>query len=148
MTNVLRQEVFYVESRMQAIRGATTVSENTVEAMQEAVMEILDELEGRNQLHPTDMISVIFSVTPDLDAIFPAAIARHRTDWDKVPMIDVQQMYVQGSLEKCIRILIHAYIKTNATISHVYLRHAAKLRPDWNLPQPLQASQSTIESKV
>lgn len=148
MTNVLRQEVFYVESRMQAIRGATTVSENTVEAMQEAVMEILDELEKRNQLHPTDMISVIFSVTPDLDAIFPAAIARHRTDWDKVPMIDVQQMYVQGSLEKCIRVLIHAYIKTNAKISHTYLRHASKLRPDWNLPQPLQASQSTTESKV
>jgi chorismate mutase len=133
---------------MQAIRGATTVSENTVEAMQEAVMEILDEVEKRNQLHPTDMISVTFSVTSDLNAIFPAAIARHRPNWDNVPMIDVQQMYVPGSLEKCIRILIHAYIKSNTTISHIYLRHAAKLRPDWNLPQPLQASQSTIESKV
>ncbi len=137
-----------MEWRMQAIRGATTVSENTVEAMQEAVMEILDEVEKRNQLHPTDMISVTFSVTSDLNAIFPAAIARHRPNWDNVPMIDVQQMYVPGSLEKCIRILIHAYIKSNTTISHIYLRHAAKLRPDWNLPQPLQASQSTIESKV
>ncbi len=137
-----------MEWRMQAIRGATTVLENTVEAMQEAVMEILDELEKRNQLHPRDMISVTFSVTPDLDAIFPAAIARHRPDWDKVPMIDVQQMYVQGSLEKCIRILVHAYIKSSTTVSHVYLRHASQLRPDWNLPQPLQASQSTIESKV
>ena len=137
-----------MESRMQAIRGAITVSENTVEAMQEAVMEILDELEQRNKLHPTDMISVTFSVTPDLDAIFPAAIARHRPYWDKVPMIDVQQMYVRGSLEKCIRILVHAYIRSNTTINHVYLRRASKLRPDWNLPQPLQASQSTIESKV
>ncbi|MEA5594371.1 chorismate mutase [Rivularia sp. UHCC 0363] len=133
---------------MQAIRGATTVSENTVEAMQEVVMELLDELEKRNQLHPTDMISVTFSVTSDLDAIFPAAIARHRPHWDNVSMIDVQQMYVPGSLEKCIRILVHAYIKSNTTISHIYLRHAAQLRPDWNLPQPLQASQSTIESKV
>ncbi|MCJ8280236.1 MAG: chorismate mutase [Rivularia sp. ALOHA_DT_140] len=124
---------------MQAIRGATTVSENTVEAIQEAVMEILDEIEQRNQLHPNDMISVTFSVTPDLDAIFPAAVARHRPDWNNVPMIDVQQMNVPGSLEKCIRILIHAYIKSSTTISHTYLHNASKLRPDWNLPQPLQA---------
>lgn len=137
-----------MEWRMQAIRGATTVSENTVEAMREAVMELLDELEKRNQLHPTDMISVTFSATSDLNAIFPAAIARHRPHWDNVSMIDVQQMYVPGSLEKCIRILVHAYIKSSATISHIYLRHASTLRPDWNLPQPLQASQSTIESKV
>ena len=89
---------------MQAIRGATTVPENTVEAIQEATMEILDEIEKRNKLHPTDMISVTFSVTSDLDAIFPAAIARHRPDWNSVPMIDVQQMSVPGSLEKCIRI--------------------------------------------
>lgn len=123
-----------VEWRMQAIRGATTVSENTVEAIKEAVMEILDELEKRNQLHPTDMISVTFSVTSDLDAIFPAAIARYRPDWDSVSMIDVQQMYVPGSLEKCIRILVHAYIKSSTTISHIYLRHASKLRPDWKLP--------------
>ena len=127
---------------MQAIRGATTVPENTVEAIQEATMEILDEIEKRNKLHPTDMVSVTFSVTSDLDAIFPAAVARHRPDWNNVPMIDVQQMSVPGSLEKCIRILIHAYIKSNSTISHIYLRHAAKLRPDRNLPQPLQASQS------
>ena len=127
---------------MQAIRGATTVPENTVEAIQEATMEILDEIEKRNKLHPTDMISVTFSVTSDLDAIFPAAVARHRPDWNNVPMIDVQQMSVPGSLEKCIRILIHAYIKSNSTISHIYLRHAAKLRPDWTSPQPLQASQS------
>ncbi|MBV6623504.1 MAG: chorismate mutase [Rivularia sp. (in: Bacteria)] len=133
---------------MQAIRGATTVCENTVEAMQEAVMEILDELEQRNQLHPTDMISVTFSVTPDLDAIFPAAVARHRPNWNNVPMIDVQQMHVRGSLEKCIRILVHAYMKSSTSISHIYLRNASKLRPDWNSPQPLQASQSTIESKV
>ncbi|MGB3640324.1 MAG: chorismate mutase [Rivularia sp. (in: cyanobacteria)] len=129
---------------MQAIRGATTVSENTVEAIQEAVMEMLDEIEKRNNLHPTDMISVTFSVTSDLDAIFPAAVARYRSDWNNVPMIDVQQMYVPGSLEKCIRILVHTYIKSSTTISHIYLRNASKLRPDWNLPQPLQASQSTI----
>ncbi|ARV60986.1 chorismate mutase [Nostocales cyanobacterium HT-58-2] len=126
-----------MEWRMRAIRGATTVPENTVEAMREAVTELLDELEKRNQLHPTDIISVTFSVTRDLDATFPAAIARSRSHWDSVPMLDVQQMHVDGSLERCIRLLIHAYLPASAPIYHTYLRHAASLRPDWNVPQLL-----------
>ncbi|MDB9316059.1 chorismate mutase, partial [Nodularia spumigena] len=65
-----------MEWQMRAIRGATTVSENTIEAIGEAVTELIDELEQRNQLQPEEMISVTFSVTRDLDAIFPAAIAR------------------------------------------------------------------------
>jgi chorismate mutase len=121
---------------MRAIRGATTVSENTVEAMREAVTELLDELEKRNQLHPTDIISVTFSVTQDLDAIFPAAIARSRPFWDNVAMLDIQQMHVEGSLQRCIRFLIHVYQPASATICHIYLRHAASLRPDWSLPTP------------
>ncbi|KAF3888288.1 chorismate mutase [Tolypothrix bouteillei VB521301] len=123
-----------MEWRMRAIRGATTVSENTVEAMQEAVMELLDELEKRNQLHPTDIISITFSVTSDLNATFPAAIARKRPYWDVVPMLDVQQMHVEGSLERCIRFLVHVHVPASAPIHHIYLRHAASLRPDWSLP--------------
>ncbi len=117
---------------MRAIRGATTVSENTVEAMQEAVMELLDELEKRNQLHPMDIISVTFTATRDLDANFPAAIARKRPHWDNVAMLDLQQMHVEGSLERCIRFLVHAYLPNTAPIYHSYLRHAANLRPDWS----------------
>lgn len=122
---------------MRAIRGATTVSENTVEAMQETLIELLDELEKRNQLHPMDIVSVTFSVTRDLDAIFPAAIARQRPCWDNVAMLDLQQMHVEGSLERCIRLLVHAYLPTSVPIYHIYLRHATNLRPDWSLPQPL-----------
>ncbi|WP_198940981.1 chorismate mutase [Scytonema sp. HK-05] len=122
---------------MWAIRGATTVPENTVEAMRQAVMELLDELEKRNQLHPTDIISVTFSVTRDLNATFPAAIARSRAHWDNVPMLDVQEMHVDGSLERCIRFLVHAYLPASVQIYHTYLRHAENLRPDWNMPQPL-----------
>jgi chorismate mutase len=125
-----------VEWRMRAIRGATTVSENTLEAIREAVTELLDELEKRNQLHPSNIISVTFTVTRDLDAIFPAAIARQRPDWDGVAMLDVQQMHVEGSLERCIRLLIHAYLPASDPIYHTYLRHAAELRPDWSFPQP------------
>ncbi|MHC5597353.1 MAG: chorismate mutase [Nostoc sp.] len=134
--------------QMRAIRGATTVAENTVEAMQEVVTELLDELENRNQFQPRDMISVTFSVTRDLDAIFPAAIARSRPGWDNVAMLDVQQMHVEGSLQRCIRFLIHAYLPASASIHHIYLRNAASLRPDWSLTQSLQTSQPTVKSKV
>ncbi|MBD2346106.1 chorismate mutase [Anabaena subtropica] len=136
-----------MEWRLRAIRGATTVSENTVEAIREAVSELLDELERRNQLQPQDMISVTFSVTRDLDRIFPAAIARPRPGWDNVAMLDVQQMHVEGSLQRCIRFLIHAYLPTSVPVHHIYLREAKKLRPDWSFPQALQASQSVVESK-
>ena len=134
--------------QMRAIRGATTASENTVETIREVVTELLDELENRNQFQLRDIISVTFSVTRDLDAVFPAAIARVRPGWDNVAMLDVQQMHVEGSLQRCIRFLIHAYLPTTASIHHVYLRNAASLRPDWSLPQTLQASQQAVKSKV
>lgn len=121
-----------MEWHLQSIRGATTVTENTVEAIREATTELLDELEKRNQLHPRDILSVIFSVTQDLDATFPAAIARSRPDWDSVAMLDVQQMYVKGSLERCIRFLVHANLSASTPIHHIYLHHAANLRPDWS----------------
>lgn len=120
--------------QVRAIRGAITVSENTVEAMTEAVTELLDELEDRNQLNPELIISATFSATRDLDAIFPAAIARQRSHWNNVPLLDVQQMYVKGSLERCIRFLIHVNLPQEHTeIHHPYLRGAKKLRPDWSL---------------
>lgn len=133
---------------MQAIRGATTVPENTVNSITLAVTELLDELEKRNNLHPSNIISVTFSVTKDLNVIYPAAIARSRPNWDRVSMLDVQQMYVPNSLEGCIRFLTHAYLPSSNQVSHIYLRRAANLRPDWSLPQPLQASQSEVESQV
>jgi chorismate mutase len=94
------------------------------------------------------MISVTFSVTKDLDAIFPAAIARSRPLWDNVVMLDVQQMHVEGSLPRCIRFLIHAHLPISQPIHHIYLRQAAKLRPDWSLPQTLQTAQHVMETKV
>lgn len=123
-----------VEWRVRAIRGATTASENSVEAIADAVRELLDELEGLNDLDPEMIISATFSVTRDLDAIFPAAIARDRPRWANVPLLDVQQMHVEGSLPRCIRFLIHINLPENHTqIYHPYLRGAKNLRPDWNL---------------
>ena len=127
-----------MEWRLRAIRGATTATENTVEAITEAVAELLDETETRNQLDPTEIVSVTFSVTRDLDAIFPASIARHRPYWDNVPMLDVQQMHVVGSLQRCIRLLILINIPANPNkVCHTYLREAQNLRPDWMSPPQL-----------
>lgn len=125
-----------MEWRLQAIRGATTVLENTAEAMREAVMELLDEIEKRNEIAPSEIISATFSVTRDLDATFPAAIARQRPEWNNVPMLDVQQMHVKGSLERCIRLLIYVKLPISHThIRHTYLGQAETLRPDWSSPQ-------------
>lgn len=136
-----------MEWRVRAIRGATTVSENTIEAMREAVTELLDELEENNQLHPEQIISATFSVTRDLDAMFPAAIARSRPNWENVALLDVQQMHVEGGLERCIRFLIHANLPASQLkIHHPYLRLAKALRPDWSLSPVSLASQPAVQS--
>lgn len=102
--------------------------------MREAVHELLDELEAHNSLDHEEIVSVTFSVTADLDAIFPAAIARERPNWSNVPLLDVQQMHVEGSLERCIRFLIHFNTPDpDIKIYHPYLRQARHLRPDWSL---------------
>lgn len=122
-----------VEWRVRAIRGATTVPENSEAAIRDAVNELLDELETHNRFDPEDLISVTFSVTRDLDAIFPAAVARRRPHWGNVPLLDVQHMYVPNDLKRCIRLLIHINLPTSHLhIYHPYLRSAKHLRPDWS----------------
>ena len=117
--------------QLRAIRGATTVSENSAEAIAEAVNEMLDDVEARNQLDPTQILSVTFSVTKDLDAIFPAAIARRRPQWDCVPLLDVQQMHVEGALTHCIRLMMYVPLRVKQSdVSHAYMRGAKSLRPD------------------
>ena len=120
--------------QVKAIRGATTASANTEEAIASAVTELLQELEYRNRLDPDRIVSVIFTATKDLDAVFPAAIARrNRPDWSNVALMDVQQMHVEGSLPRCIRFLIHANLPADTIIHHPYLRGASALRPDRSL---------------
>ncbi len=140
-------EELSVEWRVRAIRGATTASENTVEAIREAVMELLDELEAHNQIDYDEIVSAVFTTTRDLNVIFPAAIARERPHWDNVPLLDVQQMHVEGSLERCIRFLIHLNTPASqAEIHHPYLRQAKNLRPDWSLAQVSSPVSSPLKS--
>ena len=123
-----------MEWKVRGIRGATTVTENTVTAMTEAVNELIDEIEAYNQIKAEDIVSVFFTTTTDLDAIYPAAVARKRPGWNYVPLIDVQQMYVRGSLQGCIRILVQVNTPLpQAAINHCYLRQARGLRPDLSI---------------
>ncbi|MEO1669944.1 MAG: chorismate mutase [Cyanobacteria bacterium J06631_2] len=123
-----------VEWQVRGIRGATTVTENTVTAMSNAVHELLAEIEAHNLFRPQDIVCVFFTVTADLDAIFPAAAARKRPGWDHVPLIDLQQMHVKGSLERCIRVLLQVNtIQPQSAIVHRYLQQAQALRPDLDI---------------
>ncbi len=115
---------------VRAIRGATTAEENTREAIIGATLELLREIEDKNDLKRADAISIIFTVTKDLTAVFPAAAAREM-GLTYVPLLDMAAPEIDGSLERCIRIMIHINTdKTKKEIRHVYLRDAKKLRPD------------------
>lgn len=116
--------------QLRALRGATTAAENSAEAISDAVAELMDALVSRNGLEGHRVVSVTFSVTADLDAIFPAAVARRRQGWDDVALLDCQQMAVAGDLPRCIRLLAHAWLEAERQPSHPYLRDAARLRPD------------------
>lgn len=116
--------------QLRALRGATTAAENSAEAISTAVAELMDALVSRNGLAGERVVSVTFSVTADLDAIFPAAVARRRRGWDDVALLDCQQMAVAGDLPRCIRLLAHAWLEAERRPCHPYLRDAARLRPD------------------
>ena len=112
------------------IRGATTASGNSVKEIEVAVVELIDELISRNKLIKTNILSITFTATRDLDACFPASIARKFYGLDSVAFIDCQQMYVSNDIDFCIRIMAQVLMTPNSSIKHPYLRHAAKLRTD------------------
>ncbi|MFY7696159.1 MAG: chorismate mutase [Cyanobium sp.] len=115
---------------LRALRGATTATANTCEAIAAAVSELIDALVEANNLEGSRLLSVTFSVTADLDACFPAAIARRRLGWSDVALLDCQQMTVNGDLPRCIRLLAHAWLDAGSAAVHPYLREASRLRPD------------------
>jgi chorismate mutase len=117
-------------STLSAIRGATTANANTAAAMADAVEELLNEIATRNQLAGEQVLTAIFSVTWDLDALFPASIARRRPGWQGVALLDCQQMRVAADLPRCIRVLVQAWLPQCQQPQHAYLRGAQQLRPD------------------
>jgi chorismate mutase len=115
---------------LRGIRGATTVTEDTAEAILEATEELVREIVASNDVVAEDVASALFTVTPDLRAEFPAAAAR-RMGWTMVPLLNFTEIGVPGRLEKCIRVLVHVNTtRTQREMVHVYLREAVSLRPD------------------
>ena len=115
---------------LHGLRGATTSATNSLKSIEVAVSELIQELVIRNNLQPENIVSITFSVTADLNACFPAAIARRRPGWEEVALLDCQQMTVAGDLAKCIRILALAWLPNDQIPQHPYLGEAIVLRPD------------------
>jgi len=112
------------------IRGATTASGNSVKEIEDAVVELINELISRNNLIKKNLLSITFTSTKDLDSCFPASIARKCNGLDSVAFLDCQQMHVSNDVGFCIRIMAQVLLPPNFPIKHPYLRGAAKLRPD------------------
>ena len=112
------------------IRGATTATGNSFKELEDAVVELIDELISRNNLIKENILSITFTTTKDLDVCFPASIARKCNGLDLVAFLDCQQMYVPNDVDFCIRIMAQALLPPNFPIKNPYLRGAAKLRPD------------------
>lgn len=115
---------------LRGLRGATTATANTSDAILEATEELLAALQKANGFAPGDVESAIFTSSPDLTADYPARAAR-RLGWTEVPLLGTAEVAVPGGLTLCIRVLLHFYTaKPASALKHMYLRNAAKLRPD------------------
>lgn len=114
---------------VRAIRGATT-AENTRESILDAAREMIEEIISKNDLKIEDLVCIMFSLTPDLNAVFPAVAVRELGICN-VPLMDYAQPDVQNALKGCVRVMILTNSdKSLDDMHHVYLRGAKVLRPD------------------
>ena len=113
------------------IRGATTVDNNDREEILEATIELLRQMVYENDVRIEDIASASFTLTDDLDAVFPAVAAR-QIGWNEVPLICMREIPVPNSLDRCIRVLLLVNTTSSASeIQHIYMRKAVSLRPEF-----------------
>ncbi|MFJ7725554.1 chorismate mutase [Neobacillus sp. NPDC097160] len=116
---------------IRGMRGATTVSANTEEAIISATEELLAQLIEVNHIQPDSVASVLISSTEDVNAAFPAKALRKFAGWTYVPVMCMLELPVPNSLEMCVRIMMHVNTSLpQEEIVHVYLKEAKVLRPD------------------
>jgi chorismate mutase len=119
------------EYHLGAIRGATTVETDEASAVRAATAELLRRIVDLNDLKASEIISVLFTVTPDLRSAFPAHAARD-LGWSDVALLCTMEIPVPDALERCIRVLLHVETRhPRHRLRHVYLRGARHLRPEW-----------------
>jgi chorismate mutase len=116
---------------MRGIRGAITVTADQPEVILSATREMLEAiLQTNSGLDTEDIASALFTMTDDLSSVYPAVAAR-QMGWGSVPMMCAREIPVQGSLPRCVRVLVQWNTElAQAAIKHVYLREAVSLRPD------------------
>lgn len=117
--------------RVLAIRGATTVSSNTKEEILKESAVLIKEIIDKNKLDTDDIISIYFTMTKDLDKVYPAVAVREILNITDVPLLNFEEKYIEGSLKKCIRVMM--YINSNKNkkdIKHIYLNKSKVLRKD------------------
>ncbi len=122
---------------VRGIRGAITVDADNSEEIISATQELLEELLSSNSIGDfDDVVSVIFTTTPDLTATFPAEAAR-KVGMNQVPLLCASEIDVPGSIGRCVRVLMHVNTKKRQNeMVHAYLRDAKALRPDMNHADP------------
>ncbi|MDR2393391.1 MAG: chorismate mutase [Treponema sp.] len=111
-----------------ALRGATCCR-NDAEDMQLQVGALYDELLHQNRLREQDLVSLIFSVTEDLDVDNPASVLRRLGRVQGAALFVVQEAAVQGGMRSVVRLLVHAYLPQGAKPCHIYRNGAQTLRP-------------------
>ena len=126
--------------RCRGLRGATTARENSPGAILAATRELLERLVARNALRVSDIASAFFTVSDDLDAAYPALAARE-LGWNDVALLCAREIPVPGSVERCIRVLLHINTtRGQDDLRHIYLREAAALRPGFADTAPAQTT--------
>ena len=117
-------------STVRAVRGATTVDEDTPAAITERVVALLRQILERNGLVEDDIISILFTATGDIVSTFPATAARSM-GLGAVPLICARELSIEGAVDHCIRVMLHVTTaRTRDQIHHVYLEGAQGLRDD------------------
>jgi chorismate mutase len=115
---------------VRAVRGATTVEHDTPEAITERVVTLLGQILARNDLVEDDIISILFTATEDLVSTFPATAARSM-GLGAVPLICARELAVEGSVPRCVRVMMHVDTdRPRERVHHVYLEGAQGLRDD------------------
>ena len=115
---------------VRAVRGAVQIEADERDAILEGTAELVAEVMARNELTPGDVISVLFTATPDLTAEFPALAAR-KIGFQDVPLLCASEIDVPGALPRIVRLLMHVETgKPRSALQHVYLRGATALRLD------------------
>ncbi|MBW3573710.1 MAG: chorismate mutase [Actinobacteria bacterium] len=115
---------------LRALRGATTVDDDTVEQVTDRVVTLLKAMFSRNDVDHDDVVSIVFTATEDVRSLFPAAAARTIGLGD-VPMLCARELDIVGSTPRCIRVLVHLETsRRRADLRHVYLEGASMLRDD------------------